>query len=1026
MAALTIGVFTFGRLDGKKEPAAARGFMDLSGADFDGGGLVGLNGEWEFYWSQLLTPEDFKGVTGTKPHLTGYIKVPSIWVKAVEGMRLPNRGYGTYRLRVKLKPTDAILGLKTANIRLASKIYINGTSVMNSGIPAVDPRHHIPGNTPKTAFFRVEGNEMEVIVQVANHVYKSGGIIQSIYFGGQQAILDKSYHSAAMDTVVVSALILIALIHLIMYITSIGKMHKEPMQLTIGLICLTLAVGIAGIGEKIVFQTFTQLPTELGYKITDFCMYISYALEAIFLIQIGKNIVPSLFAKGAVAFFGAYSLVIVFTPLSFYSSIQEAYNALKMLFFVSTFILLVVAFAKRNYGNIGRNGMLVLITAFYFTLLYMTDFTLYNISFKTDYTLSAVCVFLFVMMFSLLIAIKFSEAASDIHSMTVQLMTLDKLKDEFLANTSHELQTPINGILNISQSMLEGGSGSVNEMQRHNLAIVVSTAKRLSALINDILDMAKLKRNEIKLNIAPVDIKGNVAVVIDVLRYMSSDRDIELKNQLPEGFVSVYADENRLRQVLYNIINNSVKYTESGTITVAGEIKGNKAKVTIEDTGIGIPEDKHELIFQSFEQVDSSITRTHGGTGLGLSISRKLIELMGGTLVLEWSEPGKGSRFAFELPACGEHVRFDRLLARQEQEAAMPLQRRETRPEVIKGGKYRILVVDDELSNLYVMINMLSNEDYDILTAEDGQTALDCIKKQGRIDLVIMDVMMPRMSGLEACRIIREEHSLLELPVLLLTAHSEPELASIGFEAGANDFVVKPFDAALTRARVRTLLKLKESMEEAVENEMAFLQSQIKPHFIYNALNSISSLCITDGERASELIDQLSIYMRKCFRGIGKNSLITLESELELVKVYLSIEKARFGDRLSVEYAIDENAACMLPPLVLQPLVENAIRHGLMKRRAGGQVRIAVEMKPEKVFFSIEDNGVGIAPELLKELLQDYRESSGVGLLNIHRRLINMFQQGLSVESAEGMGTKVSFCIPLNDSIGAKNSGDSL
>ncbi len=1008
-------VFAVGRFESGDASTAGKGVLDLSDTVLRTDSIVTLNGEWEFYWNQLLEPEDFSGSTGIKPELTGYIKVPHVWTTGLEGKKLPARGYATYRLKVRLGETDRILGLKTVNIRMASRAYVNGRAVLGSGMPASEPDLSSPGNTPQTAFFDVEGKDLEIIVQVDNHVYRNGGIIQSIYLGGQKAIVKKVYTSTALDVIVFSSLVMIACIHIITYLAAFIRKRKEPILLTFSMICLALAIGSTGLGEKTMFQLFPWIPTEAGYKATDFCIQLCSVLEGIFLLQIGEGIAPKRFIKAAIALFGGYLLVIALVPLSVYSVYHHLYFLLSVIFNICVLYFLLSAWKKKKEGTIGRNNMIILAVGFAYSLILSMDFTLYVNSMKETYVIGAISILLFVLMLSAILANRFSEAFSEIQSMSRELLTLDKLKDEFLANTSHELQTPINGIINISQSVMEGASGSTNRHQQENLHMIVEIAKRLSILINDILDMSKLKSNEIKLILTPVDVKANVNAVSEIFRHMITEKEIALQNLLPDDLPAAYADENRLHQVLYNLIGNAIKFTVKGEITVSGRMEGRQLRISVADTGIGIPPDKFEIIFRSFEQVEGSETRERGGTGLGLSISRRLVELMGGTLELVWSELGKGSRFDFTLPA-------STLPAPGEAPSCQPGTRggpivpRISRPELIKGGRHRVLVVDDEISNLYVLINMLAHEDCDILTASDGQSALACIEGNNRIDLVVLDVMMPRMSGFEVCRRIRERYSLLTLPVLLVTARSTPEDVAVGFEAGANDFVTKPFAAAAVRARIRTLLKLKGTMEEAVRSEMAFLQSQIKPHFLYNALNSISSLCLSDGEKASELIDQLGIYLRKTFRDAGKASLIPLQSELELVSVYLYIEKVRFGDRLAVEYDIDEEADGLIPPLVLQPLVENAVRHGLMKKVDGGTVRIKVVKEKERLLFNIEDNGVGMTQALQNSLLEEKGGEKGVGLTNINRRLVNMFGQGLSIDSTPGKGTAIFFAIPVKHS----------
>lgn len=208
---------------------------------------------------------------------------------------------------------------------------------------------------------------------------------------------------------------------------------------------------------------------------------------------------------------------------------------------------------------------------------------------------------------------------------------------------------------------------------------------------------------------------------------------------------------------------------------------------------------------------------------------------------------------------------------------------------------------------------------------------------------------------------------------------------------------------------------------EAKDAEIAFLRSQINPHFLYNALNSIAALCIDEPQKAEEMTLDLSQYLRSSFDFKRLDTLTTIENELELVKAYINIEKARFGDRLDVEYHVDANLDIRIPPLILQPLVENAIRHGLMSNLRGGTVKISVKKQADAVVrFAVEDNGCGMSEKNREELLKQDADRKGVGLWNISRRIKLLYGSSIRIESKEGIGTMVFFDIPapLNKQIG--------
>lgn len=202
------------------------------------------------------------------------------------------------------------------------------------------------------------------------------------------------------------------------------------------------------------------------------------------------------------------------------------------------------------------------------------------------------------------------------------------------------------------------------------------------------------------------------------------------------------------------------------------------------------------------------------------------------------------------------------------------------------------------------------------------------------------------------------------------------------------------------------------SAEDSLRSEIAFLQSQVKPHFLYNAINTISAFSLDDPKMARDLLVKLSRYLRGSLDFKNRYKLVTLRKELELVEAYLFIEKARFGERLKIVYDIDDNVDCMMPSLVIQPLVENSVQHGLENRKHGGTVKIAAQNEKKFIVITVEDDGIGISKSLYEKLF-DNKEGQGTALKNINRRLILLYGKGLEIERIIGGGTKAIICIPL-------------
>lgn len=680
------------------------------------------------------------------------------------------------------------------------------------------------------------------------------------------------------------------------------------------------------------------------------------------------------------------------------------------------------------------NGI-VLIYAFFGGLGWIITFALYRPDFyahidMTDHV-GRICIFFILCAMAFWVNRKLKKEIIDNHKKmrliedyskeleikNNNLQKLDKLKDEFLANTSHELKTPLHGIIGILEPLLQGNHGALTEEQRQDVTLAISSARRLSGLVGDILDFSKLKSKDIILKKQYINIFMLTDMVCKTFEHQIAKKSISLNNNIPPSFPLIYADENRFLQIMYNVVGNAVKFTDSGEITITAAIKEGYMHITVSDTGIGISKENLGIIFDAFEQADSSVSRNYDGTGLGLAITRSLVELHGGKVWVN-SEPLKGSSFIFTFPLLeGENEVTPLNTFEQKINSETYIEDNIFKKKIENlnfDSDAKILVVDDEPINLQIMYNILSMGKHEIICVQSGKQALDLILGNEKFDLLILDIMMPQMSGFEVCRRVREIYTLTQLPILLVTAKNFPEDLVQGFEMGANDYLQKPFNGKELVARVQTLLELKKASELALSAELYFLQSQIKPHFLHNTLSTIMSFVRTNPEMARELLLELSNYLRESFNFNKMNSTFPLSKELSLIKSYLFIEKARFQDKLNYIFDIDENIVCNVPHLILQPIVENAVRHGILEKNSGGTVKISVKNYDNYVLLSVEDDGIGINKENIPLLLSNKLENVGIGLYNVHKRMLAIYGNGVDIESDSGNGTKICLKIPQN------------
>ncbi|WP_306566801.1 ATP-binding protein [Paenibacillus elgii] len=786
---------------------------------------ISLDGEWQFYPGKLAFHRD----VALEENESRPIQVPGDWSSQLTNGSDHSYGYGTYRLRILVDPLKQPVAFWLRDIQASSGVEINGQVEPNFGKPAEHANEYTPKNVSYTASYDTMGaTELELLIRVANFDDPyNGGILRPIYFGSQAAIDYTRWYSIGFQMVTFIVLMLHGMYAFILY-------TFNPHERTLIIVfLLTLAAGIAIMtGYDNVLLLWLPINYTWALKIR----LIALLWHSYFIFLLFRRFSPA--PPKSVGLRVLSAVLLAYTGFLFAANASWVNGSVDLGIFACFYLLPFVWFAYTAgtmiFGKHAvKDGVFLVMSA----TGIMSSFLW---SLKSSYTpvYYPIDIIAAIIGFSAYWFKQYFRNARENAALNDQLRKADKLKDQFLANTSHELRTPLHGIINIAQSVVTKEKTKLNERSLKDMELLITISRRMSHMLGDLLDVTRLQEHRIVLQQEPLHIQSIVPGVIGMLQYMLEGKPVRLHMDIAESMPSVVADEKRLVQILYNLVHNALKYTEEGTISVSAETREGHAVIHISDTGVGMDKETQARVFLPYEQGSYGISDGRG-IGLGLSICKQLVELHGGALTVH-SELGKGSVFSFELPLASvshlpalpqnplpalqiaDAVEEMRAGAMASGTSIGELAASVLVPPLESDVRANILAVDDDPVNLNVLVGILSSEPYRITTAHSAREVLELLDTQ-QWDLLIADVMMPQMSGYELTQKVREQYSLSELPVLLLTARSQPADIYTGFKSGANDYVTKPVDALELQYRIRALITLKQSIQERLRMEAAYL-----------------------------------------------------------------------------------------------------------------------------------------------------------------------------------------------------------
>ncbi|WP_219837680.1 cell wall metabolism sensor histidine kinase WalK [Paenibacillus sp. R14(2021)] len=669
--------------DGKPDPVAKGGIIDLRNWSFAGDGQIDLSGQWSFYGGQLLAPGDTKGQADER-----HVMVPRSWNSYNGSFGLKSgQGYATYKLKVLLTPYDRVLALRVPNIFSSYKLWINGQLAAVQGQVGTSRSTSVPQQYPRIVSFDANTSKVDILIQVSNYQHRKGGIWVPIQMGDSDSIVDGQMKTTAQEMLILGSLIIIGVYHIGLY----AFRRQEQFTMYFGLLCLFVAARASVTGENYLLQLF-PIPWEGGLKIE----YISFALSAVtgylyvyrlFPLDASRKVIRLVVGIGL-----ALCVFVLVCPAIVYSRLLPVFQLFVVSVSLYTLCVLIMAKYRRRIGS-----TFVLAGVAVFVVTVMNDMLFYN-EWLVYAQLVPLGLFFFMLMQSFIISKRFSIALYQVEHVSHELRELNTHLEErieertealseanetlaqtnrdlqrsetsrrhLMTNISHDLRTPITLLQGYLEAFQDGVVKS-EEQQQLYIRMMLGKVGGLNRLIHDLFELTKLEAGQTRFDFAEVSLAQwiqqlhdlyEIDVISSGLRFSC---DFHSEHTPQEGHAHEMEQQNRIRlsldlprmdQVLANVIYNAIKHTPKGgeiALSFFVEAASKRVVVTVSDTGSGIEEEHLPFIFDRFYKKEASRNSAEGGSGLGLAIAKEIVEAHGGSIGVV-STLEKGTMVWFMLP----------------------------------------------------------------------------------------------------------------------------------------------------------------------------------------------------------------------------------------------------------------------------------------------------------------------------------------------------------------------------------------
>lgn len=725
-----------------------------------------LNGSWQFVWQEFADPTDLENSTWKSANF------PERWKE----QGLSAMGHASYATTVYLPKGGQRLGLDLPDVYTSYRLYVNGELFFSNGEPGTTKSTTTPRWHPVVLALPEGVDSVELVFHIANFHHSKGGPYKAVFLGDFETLNNNRKRDTSLDLLMSGALLMGGLFFFGLYL--FGKYDRA--MLFFALYCLAYSYRPVGSRLYVLHDMFSTLSWDLTVRLEYLSLFAGIGFFATYTTYLYPKDANRRILQPLAMFCYVLALsTLVLAPYYFTLALNPFLLVMFAVVGYTTYVYVLAVRRKRLGAHFAAASTItVMIVMFIINLEYFQWVVPVYFFLFIGYVF-----FLFLQ--SIVLAFRFANILDEARKEA--LMGL-RAKTEFLSTMSHEIRTPLNAVIGMTHLLLKS---KPREDQEEQLGVLLFSARNLLSIVNDILDYNKIEAGKISFEQIPMDFGLICRNIAYGLRLQATEKGVDCKLIIdPALQKKVIGDPTRMTQVISNLLQNAIKFTKEGwvelRVTVLIEyISQIRLLVEVEDTGIGIPPEKMEVIFDRFTQADSSTSRSFGGTGLGLSIARRILEMQYSELKVK-SEVGKGSVFSFEIEFPLSNELADKIDSQAMLKAEMEGESQEL---LLKGAQ--ILLVEDNPLNIKVAEAFLRRWGAEVEVAVNGAEALEKLDAK-KHHVVLMDLHMPVLDGYEATKQLRARGE--TLPIIALTASLPKEVEHEAFSSGLNAVVVKPFN----------------------------------------------------------------------------------------------------------------------------------------------------------------------------------------------------------------------------------------